>query len=138
MSKLAIVLSALLLAGCAARYRLPGDSGWGYDGEMNGMKMVAAFENQSLCETRRASGLMFQATQATKQGMTTTLGTCEPMTVAPGGTLYWGIGVPRDAGFILFRDEKTCEWFRSGWTQVPTWQKTNCMPLGLQRVQLAK
>ena len=110
MSKLAIVLSALLLAGCVARYRLPGDSGWGYDGDMNGMKMVAVFENQSLCETRRASGLAFQTT---RQGIPATLGSCEPMTMGPSGTLYWGIGVPPFAGFILFRDDKTCEWFRS-------------------------
>ena len=33
----------LVLAGSAPHYRLPGDTGWGYDGEMNGMKMVAVF-----------------------------------------------------------------------------------------------
>jgi hypothetical protein len=113
----------VLSSSCAAHYRLPADSGWGYDGEMNGMKMVAVFENQSVCEARLAMGLQFQATQGTRQGVKGTVGTCESMTVTPGGTLYWGTGVPPAGGFILFRDEKTCEWFRTGWTAVPTWHR---------------
>jgi len=132
MNIISSVLIVILLSGCAARYRLPTDNGWGYDGEMNGMKMVAVFENQSVCETRRAFGL---ASQARPQATRIALSPCEPMTVAPGGTLYWGIGVPSVTGFVLFRDEKTCEWFRAGWTEVPTWQKTNCMPIGLRRAQ---
>ena len=129
------LFTALVLAGCAARYHLPGERGSGYEGELNGMKMVAVFENQSVCETRRALGLHAQSVQ---KGAPMVLRTCEPMTVTPGGTPYWGLGVPRAAGFILFRDEKTCQWFRSGWTEVPNWQKTECAPFGMERSQSAK
>jgi hypothetical protein len=123
------VMVSLSFTACAAHYQLPSESAWGYDGEMNGMKMVAAFENQSVCETRRAAGLASPRPQAVRVA----LGDCEPMTVGTGGTLYWGFGVPKAAGVILFRDEKTCAWFRDGWTEVPTWQKTQCTPFGLQR-----
>jgi hypothetical protein len=134
MSKATMFLTAFVLAGCAAHYRLPTDQGWGYDGDLNGMKMVAVFENQSVCETRRATGLLTQK----RRGMTMALGTCEPITVTANGTPYWGIGVPQAAGFIFFRDEKTCGWFRSGWSEVPTWQKTECAPFALERSQPAK
>ncbi|HKW92750.1 MAG TPA: hypothetical protein VJX92_12685 [Methylomirabilota bacterium] len=89
-----------------------------------------AWETQSQCETRRAIGLMAQSMHKAIQA---SLGPCEAMTIAPGGTLYWGIGVPDAGGFILFRNEKSCHWFREGWTEVPTWKKTVCVPVGLQR-----